>query len=229
MMRPFFTILLLASIFVQSSSSNHPLKEGEFENIYHVFIPFNFNNKEYKIELTCEKSENNTVNITKVSSDFSSIPNNFYNLILEDFSIKNKLMEPNNFEKSFVYYKNKGFVERELVSYKKEYFKEFSENLIYIVDINKDGFDDILVQDSQNSMNDASFYKLYLGTKAGICEKNDFFKNRAFFGWDKIGKYIITGISNTRERNLIKNKISKTNLIPIGKCTENAISDKYCW
>lgn len=229
-MKPFQLILIIFSIVLQAFfSCEKPLNERKSENIYNVSIPFNYNSKEYKIELTCEKSDYNTVNITNATSNLSSIPNSFYTLLLDDFSIKNRLMEPENFEKSYQFYKKNGFVENELISYKKDDFRNFYENLMYIIDINDDGFDDILIIDSQNSMNDASVYKTFFGAKNSIALKNDFFKNDAFFGWDKTEKFIITGISDTNERRLTKNKIIRNSLVSVEKCTEDTVSEQQCW
>ncbi|MDP9962001.1 hypothetical protein [Chryseobacterium lathyri] len=58
---------------------------------------------------------------------------------------------------------------------------------------------------------------------------SDFFNQAAFYGWDKTGKYLITGVSDTKERKLYKNKIVGGNLKTVDQCTEYAVSDKFCW
>ncbi|MBO6185491.1 MAG: hypothetical protein J6O88_12510, partial [Chryseobacterium sp.] len=72
-------------------------------------------------------------------------------------------------------------------------------------------------------------YAMFKGSKNGISYKENFFDKVAFYGWDKTGKYLITGVSDTRERIFSKNKIVSDKLVFIEKCTENVISDKFCW
>jgi len=91
--------------------------------------------------------------------------------------------------------------------YKRSYFRDFSARLFYIVDVD---YDDMLLLDLQNGMRDNNVYVMFKGGKNGISYLKEFFHKVAFYGWDKTAKYLITGVSDTKE-NFIRVKLFGAN------------------
>ena len=202
-------------------------KDNKVPDSFIVNTPFKYNGKEHNIQITCERSQNNSVMITKVTSDLL-LPKNFHTILENDFSLRNFYF-PDNYETAYKEYATNKFIGDWLAIYKRNYFRDFSPRLLYIVDVDDDGYDDLLLLDLQNSMRDNNVYVMFKGDKNGVSYKENFFDKVAFYGWDKTGKYLITGISDTRERKLYKNKIVRGKLKVVDQCTEYAVSDKFCW
>lgn len=202
-------------------------KHHKIPDSFIVNTPFKYNGKKYNIQLTCERSQNNSVMVTKVTSDLL-LPKNFHTVLEDDFSLRNFYF-PDNYDTAYKEYAANKFIGDWLAMYKRNHFRDFSPRLLYIVDVDDDGYDDILLLDLQNSMRDNNVYIMFKGGKNGISYKEKFFDKAAFYGWDKTGKYLITGVSDTKERKLYKNKIVGGKLKTIDRCTEYAVSDKLCW
>lgn len=190
------------------------------------YIPLNYDKKEYSIKVVCEKDSIYT-DISNITSNLS-LPKAFYTILQENFGLATWLIN-NDYNSAFEIYKDFKFKRPDFVEYRKSKFREFSSKLLYVVDVDEDGYDDILLLNLQNSMRDNDVYAMFKGSKNGISYKENFFDKVAFYGWDKTGKYLITGVSDTRERIFSKNKIVSDKLVFIEKCTENVISDKFCW
>jgi hypothetical protein len=189
-------------------------------------IPLNYNNKEYSIELLCEREGVNT-NISDITSNLS-LPKEFYAILQDNFGLATWLIN-SDYKSAYENYKNLKFKRADFVEYKKNYIREFSSKLLYILDVDQDGYDDILLLNLQNSMQDNDVYTMFKGGKNGFSFEENFFNKAAFYGWDKTGKYLITGLSDTKERKLYKNKVERGKLKTIDQCIEYAISDKVCW
>lgn len=189
-------------------------------------IPLKYNNKEYSIQLVCEKNSA-YANILSVTSNLP-LPKEFYTILQDNFGLATWLIN-SDYKSAYENYKNLKFKREDFVEYDKKYIREFSSKLVYILDVDQDGYDDILLLNLQNSMRDNDVYAMFKGGKNGISFEENFFDKAAFYGWDKTGKYLITGVSDTKERKLYKNKIVGGKLKTVDQCTEYAVSDKLCW
>lgn len=207
------------------STDNISVEERK-PDFFTFYISLNYDNKEYSIKLVCEKDSTYT-DISSITSNLS-LPKEFYTILQENFGLATWLINT-DYKSAYEMYKNLKFKRSDLVEYKKSKFKESSSKLLYVVDVDEDGYDDILLLDLQNSMWDNDVYVMFKGSKNGVLYKEKFFDKAAFYGWDKTEKYLITGVSDTRERKLIKNKIIQEKLFPIEKCTEYVVSGKSCW
>lgn len=196
------------------------------QNSFIFYIPLNYDKKEYSIKLVCEKDSTYT-DISSITSNLS-LPKEFYNILQDNFGLATWLINT-DYQSAYETYKGLKFQRSDFVEYKKSKLREFSSKLLYVIDADEDGYDDILLLDLQNSMRDNDVYVMFKGGKNGISYKEKFFDKVAFYGWDKTGKYLITGVSDTKERKLYKNKIVGDRLKAVDQCTEYAVSDQLCW
>jgi hypothetical protein len=202
------------------------VEQQKIPDSFILHIPLNYDNKVYSIKVVCEKDSIYT-DISSITSNLS-LPKEFYSILQNNFGLANWVMHI-DYNTAYGIYKNSKFQAPDFVEYKKSNFREFSSELIYIIDVDKDGYDDILLFDLQKSMRDNDVYAMFKGGKNGFSYRENFFDKAAFYGWDKTGKYLITGVSDTKERKLYKNKIVQGKLKTIDECTEYAVSDKLCW
>lgn len=234
----FISTLFILIFFQNSTFMNHNLcsdsllhntyeKDNRIPDSFMVNTPFKYNGKKYNIQLTCERSQSNSVMVTKVTSDLL-LPKNFQDILENDFSIRNFYF-PDNYDTAYKEYAANKFIGDWLAMYKKNHFRDFSSRLLYIVDVDDDSYDDILLLDLQSSMRDNDVYVMFKGGKKGISFEKNFFNKAAFYGWDTTGKYLITGVSDTKERKLYKNKIVQGKLKTVDQCKEYAVADKLCW
>lgn len=193
---------------------------------FSFIIPLNYNNKEDSIRILCVRDSVYT-SISNITSNLP-LPKEFYTILKDSFGLANWLID-SEYKIAQEIYKNLKFKRADFVKYERSYIKEFSAKLLYILDVDQDGYDDILLLNLQNSMRDNNVYSMFKGGENGISFEENFFGKTAFYGWDKTGKYLITGVSDTRERKLYKNKIIRGKLKTVDKCEEYATSDKYCW
>lgn len=223
-----------------SSKKQNIQKNSDTLNLpsrYVVTIPLEINKKKIDIRLLLSKSETllkgKNYTIAEIEKDTNSIlPKSAYECIegtieLQDWQAINNKSYPYTYN----YYKYKEFKENDFVSKKKMIFRNGDYNFITITDLDNDGYEDILILDLASSMKDNTMYQFYKWSeKEGkLIFVPDFFDKAAFYGWDKTGAYLITGVSDTKERKLYKNKIVKGKLKTVDQCTEYAVSDKLCW
>lgn len=222
-----------------SSKKQSMLKDGDTLNIpskYMVKVPLEFNKRSLDIRLQLSKSERllrgKNYTIAEIENTDNILPKSAYKCIegtieLQDWqTINNK-----SYSYTYDYYKKKDFKENDFVSKKKMIFRNENYNFITITDVDNDGYEDLLILDLSSSMKDNDMYQFYKWSeKEGkFIFIPNFFDKAAFYGWDKTGKYLITGVSDTKERKLYKNKITQGKLKTIDQCTEYAVSDKLCW
>jgi len=207
-------------------TDHNAVEEQRTPDSFTFFIPLNYDKKEYSIKLVCEKDSIYT-DISSITSDLS-LPKEFYTILQDNFGLATWLINT-DYKSAYGIYNDLKFKRPDFVDYNKSKFGEFSSKLLYVIDVDEDGYDDILLLDLQNSMRDNDVYVMFKGGKNGILYKEKFFDKVAFYGWDKTGKHLITGVSDTRERKLFKNKIVGDKLKTIDQCIEYAVSDKFCW
>lgn len=208
---------------------NIPLK-------YVVTIPLEVN-KKIDIQLLLSKSEGlsrgKNYTIAETEEDTNSfLPESAYKCIEGTVELQHwQIINKNSYYHTYEYYKNKDFKENDFVNKKKMIFRNGDYNFITITDMNNDGYEDLLILDLANSMRDNDMYQFYKWSEkeSKFIFVPDFFNKAAFYGWDKTGKYLITGVSDTKERKLYKNKIVGGKLKTVDECTENAAADKLCW
>lgn len=205
---------------------NSRIEKEKPSDSFTFYIPLNYDNKEYSIKLVCEKDSIYT-DISGITSNLS-LPKEFYTILKDNFGLATWLINT-DYKSAYGTYKDLNFKRADFVEYKKSKFREFSSKLLYVVDVDGDGYDDLLLLDLQSSMQDNDVYAMFKGGKNGISFEKNFFNKAAFYGWDKTEKYLITGVSDTKERKLYKNKIVQGKLKTIDQCTEYAVSDKLCW
>lgn len=189
-------------------------------------IPLNYNNKGYSIQVLCQRDSVYT-NISSITSNLP-LPKEFYAILQGNLDLATWLIN-SDYKSAYKNYKKMKFKRADFVEYDINYIREFSSKLLYVLDVDQDGHEDILLLDLQNSRRDNDVYTMFKGSKNGILFEENFFNKAAFYGWDKTGKYLITGVSDTRERKLYKNKIIRGKLKTIDKCVEYAVSNKVCW
>jgi hypothetical protein len=206
--------------------NNISVEKKKSSDSFTFIIPLKYNNKEYSIQLVCERDGVDT-NISSITSNLT-LPKEFYKILQDNFGLATWLIN-SDYKSAYENYKKLKFKRADFVEYVKKYIREFSSKLLYISDVDQDGYDDILLLDLQNSMQDKDVYDMFKGGKNGISFEENFFDQAAFYGWDKTGKYLITGVSDTKERKLYKNKIVGGKLKTVDECTENATTDKLCW
>lgn len=208
------------------SANNVKVGKEKPSDSFTFIIPLNYNNKEYSIQLLCEGDSIYT-NVSSITSNLP-LPKEFYAILQDNFDAATGLIN-SDYNSAYENYKNMKFKRADFVEYEKKYIREFSSKLLYILDVDQDGYEDILLLDLQNSMPDNDVYVIFKGGKNGISFEENFFGKTAFYGWDKTGKYLITGVSDAGERKLYKNQIVGGKLKTIDQCTEHAVSDKFCW
>ncbi|MGK6344223.1 hypothetical protein ACMGDK_18585 [Chryseobacterium sp. DT-3] len=204
---------------------------------YVVTIPLEVNKKKMDIRLRLSKSEDlagrKNYTIPEIQEDTNGLlPRSAYECIegtveLQHWQVNNK----SSYYDTYDYYKNKDFKENDFVSKKKMIFRNEDYNFISVTDVDNDGYEDLLILDLASSMRDNDMYQFYKWSEKEnrFIFMPDFFDKAPFYGWDKTGKYLITGVSDTRERKLYKNKIVGGKLKTVDQCTEYAVSDKFCW
>ncbi|WP_454880335.1 hypothetical protein [Sphingobacterium detergens] len=204
---------------------------------YIVTVPLEFNNKKMEIRLRLIKSETlsrgKNYTIPEIEENANSyLPKSASDCILGTIDLQHwRIISKGSFYETYDYYKHKDFKENDFVGREKMIFHHGGFNFITITDVDLDGYEDLLILDLSESMRDNEVYQFYKWSR----EENkfifipDFFNKSAFYGWDKTGKYLITGVSDTRERKLYKNKIVRGKLKIVEQCTEYAVSDKFCW
>lgn len=210
----------------KSTTDNVSVEKQTIPDSFILHIPLRYNHKEYSIKIVCEKDSIYT-NISNITSNLS-LPKEFYTILQDNFGLADWLIDT-DYKKAYAIYKDLKFQGVDFGEYKKSKVGEFSSKLLYIVDIDEDGYDDILLLDLQNSMGDNDVYAMFKGGENGISYKENFFNTVAFYGWDNTGKYLITGINDIREKKLFKNKIAEGKLMIIDQCIEYPESDKFCW
>lgn len=237
-MKTYHLIILFSLIFSvhtncsgKDAHTHLPANDSRIEqetpsDSFTFIIPVKYNNKEYSIQVLCERDGMN-INISSITGNLP-LPKEFYTILQDNFGLATELINP-DYKSAYENYKNLKFRRADFVEYEKKYIRDFSSKLLYILDIDQDGYDDILLLNLQNSMQDNDVYALFKGSKNGISFEENFFDKTAFYGWDKTGKYVITGVSDTKERKLYKNKIVGGQLKTIDQCTEYAVSDQLCW
>lgn len=204
---------------------------------YVVSIPLEINKKKIDIRLLLSKSDysfrGKDYTIVEIEKDTNNIlPKSAYECIEGTVELQHwQFINSSSYNYTYKYYRNNKFEENNFVSKRKMIFRAENYNFITVTDIDNDGYEDILILNLANSMRDNEMYQFYRWSQ----KENrfvfipDFFKGSAFFGWDQTGKYLITGISDTKERVLYKNKVVEGKLNVVDKCTEYAVSDKQCW
>lgn len=197
-------------------------------NSFVLHIPVSYNRDSCTISIVCERYKDNSVDVVDVSGT-RLLPKEFYKVFHDNFGLGDEIMHSLDYDSAYNYYKKQDFIDTNFVSYQKESRKCFRSKSIYIIDIDHDGLDDVLLLNLQESMRDNNTYEMFKGTKDNIVYKRNFFQNRAFLGWDETKEYLITGVSDTKKRRLYKNRIKHTRLIVIDKCIEYAVSEEYCW
>ncbi|WP_265132079.1 hypothetical protein [Chryseobacterium oranimense] len=207
-------------------ANNINVEKEKASDSFTFIIPLHYNNKEYSIQLLCEKDSVYT-NVSSITSNLT-LPKEFYTILQDNFNSSTGLINT-DYESAYENYKNLKFKRTDFVEYEKKYVREFSSKLLYIFDVDQDGYEDILLLDLQNSMRDNDVYVMFKGGKNGISLEENFFNKAAFYGWDKTGKYLITGMSDAGERKLYKNQVVGGKLKRVDQCTEYAVSDKFCW
>lgn len=207
-------------------TNNSRVEKEKLSDSFTFSIPLKYNNKEYSIQLVCERDGADT-NISSITSNLT-LPEEFYSILQDNFGLATWLIN-SDYQSAYEDYKNLKFKRTDFVEYEKNSGRKFSSKLLYISDVDQDGYDDILLLNLQNSTPDNDVYVMFKGGKNGIAYKENFFDKVAFYGWDKTGKYLITGVSDTKERKLYKNTIVGGQLKTIDRCTEYAVSDKFCW
>lgn len=207
-------------------ANNIKVGKGKASDSFTFIIPLNYNNKEYSIQLLCERDSIYT-NVSSITSNLP-LPKEFYAILQGNFDSSSGLIN-SDYKSAYENYKNLKFKRTDFVEYEKKDMREFSSKLLYILDVDQDGYEDILLLDLQNSMRDNDVYVMFKGGKNGISLEENFFDTAAFYGWDKTGKYLITGASDTGGRKLYKNQIVGGRLKRVDQCTEYAVSDKFCW
>ncbi|MBD3907210.1 hypothetical protein NAL32_21175 [Chryseobacterium sp. Ch-15] len=133
------------------------------------YIPLNYDKKEYSIKVVCEKDSIYT-DISSITSNLL-LPKEFYSILQDNFGLANWVMHT-DYKTAYEIYKDLKFKRPDLVEYKKSKFGEFSSKLLYIVDVDEDGYVDILLLDLQNSMRDNDVYVMFKGSKNGISYKD---------------------------------------------------------
>ncbi|RKE56064.1 hypothetical protein [Sphingobacterium detergens] len=204
---------------------------------YVVTIPLEINERKIDIRLLLAKSEdllrgkNYTIaEIEKGTNSF--LPMSAYRCIEGTIELQHwQTINSGSYYYTYGYYKDKEFKENEFVSRKRMTFRNGDYNFITIIDMDNDGYEDLLILDLESSMRDNDMYQFYKWSEkeSKFIFVPDFFDKAAFYGWDKTGKYLITGVSDSRERKLYKNKIVRGKLKTIDQCVEYAVSDKQCW
>ncbi|KMQ63895.1 hypothetical protein ACM40_03745 [Chryseobacterium sp. BLS98] len=222
-----------------SSKKQNVLKDGDTLNIpskYTIAIPLEINKRKIDISLQLSKSERllrgKNYTVAEIENTDNVLPKSAYECIegtieLQDWqTINNK-----SYSYTYDYYKKKNFKENDFVTKKKMIFRNENYNFITITDMDNDGYEDLLILDLSSSMKDNDMYQFYKwsGKESKFIFVPDFFNKAAFYGWDKTGKYLITGVSDTKERKLYKNKVVGGQLKIVDQCTEYAVSDKLCW
>lgn len=204
---------------------------------YIVTIPLEVNKKKIDIRLQLSKSEDfsgrKNYTIAEIQEDTNNLlPKSAYECIEGTIELQHwQAINKNSYYDTYDYYKNKDFKENDFANRKKIIFRNTDYNFITITDMNNDGYEDLLILDLASSMRDNDMYQFYKWSEkeSKFIFVPDFFDKAAFYGWDKTGKYVITGVSDTKERKLYKNKIVGGKLKTIDQCTEYAVSDQLCW
>ncbi|MDR2271224.1 MAG: hypothetical protein LBF27_10000 [Sphingobacterium sp.] len=204
---------------------------------YIVTVPLEVNKKKMDVRLQLSKSDflsgGENYTITEIDEGANgSLPKSAYKCIVETIELMHwKIINRSSYYDTYDYYKNKDFKENDFVSKKKRIFHHGGADFIIVTDVDNDGYEDLLILELRESMRDNDVYQFYRWSEREDKFKlmPDFFGKTAFYGWDKTEKYLITGISDTRERKLYKNKIIGVRLKAIEQCTEYAVSDKFCW
>ncbi|WP_153393794.1 hypothetical protein [Chryseobacterium vaccae] len=203
---------------------------------YVVTIPLEANKKKIDIRLLLSRSEDllrgKHYTIPEIEEGTSFLPKSAYECIEGTVEFQHsQVINYNSYYYTYNYYKNSGFIENDYIGYDKVDFRNGNLNFITVMDIDEDGYEDLLILDLASSMRDNDMYQFYRWSEkeSKFIFVPDFFDKAAFYGWDKTGKYLITGVSDTKERKLYKNKIVKGKLKTVDQCTEYAVSDKFCW
>lgn len=234
---------------VKNEREIHPLNSSKKQSVqesvdtlrppsrYIVTVPLEVNKKKMNIRLQLSKSdflsrgENYTV--TEIDEGANCpLPKSAYKCIVETIELMHwKIINRSSYYDTYDYYKNKDFKENDFVSKEKRIFHHGGAEFIMVTDVDNDGYEDLLILELGESMRDNDVYQFYRWSEREDKFKlmPDFFGKTAFYGWDKTEKYLITGISDTRERKLYKNKIVEGRLEAIEQCTEYAVSNKFCW
>lgn len=203
---------------------------------YVVTIPLEINKKKIDIRLQLSKSEGlskgKNYTIAEIEDTNSFVPQSAYKCIEGTVELQHwQIINKDSYYDTYDYYKNKDFKENDFVSKKKMIFRNEDYNFISVTDVDNDGYEDLLILDLASSMRDNDMYQFYKWSEKEnrFIFMPDFFDKAPFYGWDKTGKYLITGVSDTKERTLYKNKIVGGQLKTVDQCTEYAVSDKPCW
>ncbi|WP_155859058.1 hypothetical protein [Chryseobacterium oranimense] len=203
---------------------------------YVVEIPLEVNNKKIDIRLQLSKSERllreKNYTLAEIENTDNVLPKSAYECIDGTIELQHwQAINKDSYDNTYDYYKNKGFKENDFVTKKKMIFRNENYNFITIADMDNDGYEDLLILDLSSSMKDNDMYQFYKWSEkeSKFIFVPDFFDKAAFYGWDKTGKYLITGVSDTKERKLYKNKVVGGQLKAVDQCTEYAVSDKFCW
>lgn len=204
---------------------------------YVVTIPLEVNKKKMDIRLRLSKSKDlagrKNYIIPEIQEDTNGfLPKSAYECIEGTVELQHwQVINKSSYYDTYDYYKNKDFKENDFVNKKKMIFRNEDYNFISVTDVDNDGYEDLLILDLASSMRDNDMYQFYKWSE----KENrfifipDFFDKAPFYGWDKTEKYLITGVSDTRERKLYKNTIVQGKLKTVDQCTEYAVSDKFCW
>jgi len=204
---------------------------------YVIVIPLEINKKKIDIRLLLARSEdllrrkNYTIAEIEAGTNIF-LPKSAYRCIEGTIELQHwQTINSDSYYYTYGYYKDKEFKENEFVSRKRMTFRKGDYNFITIIDMDNDGYEDLLILDLASSRRDNDIYQFYKWSEkeSKFIFIPDFFDKAAFYGWDKTGKYLITGVSDSRERKLYKNKIVRGKLKTIDQCIEYAVSDKQCW
>lgn len=188
-------------------------------------IPLNYSNKEYSIKVVCEKDSIYT-DISNITSNLS-LPKEFHSILQNNFGLANWVMHT-DYKTAYGIYKDLKFQRTDFIEYKKASLKNFFLSF-YMFWMSMKMVMMIYYFSIFKTVCKIMTYMLCSKEAKREFHIKIFFDKPAFFGSDKTGKYLITGVSDSKKRTLYKNKIVKGKLISIDKCTENLMSDKLCW
>ncbi|SDD18045.1 hypothetical protein [Niabella drilacis] len=190
----------------------------------------NLADKKCVLRFRYQKNPDDGSLVVTALNESTLFPGSFYKTLEAYFELTPFLSSGADYSEVYERCDATGFTDNSHVSYTKERYGGMTAKALYIYDIDGDGVPEILLADKEGSSADNNIYALYrINKKTNRFVKADRFFNGAFFGWDKTRKYIITGVSDTRERRLVKNKIANRMLVPVKKCTVTASAGRVCF
>ncbi|ANH82689.1 hypothetical protein A8C56_18425 [Niabella ginsenosidivorans] len=190
----------------------------------------NIRNKKHILRFEYRKNPDDASLVVTILNKDALFPESFYKKLEAYFELTPFLSSGAVYSEVYERCHAAGFIDNSQVSYVKEPYGHMTAKALYIYDIDNDGIPEILLADKEGSSADNNIYELYrLNKQTGRFVKADHFFKGAFYGWDQTKKYIITGMSDTQERHLVKNKIFNGALVPVKKCIIAASEGNTCF